>query len=228
MTGTNVIFHQIKRLSMKAQKQHQKIAARTIQSRANTNITFADNRQQNHIHGVSHKTIQLVGGYIPGNPAGPYAALGNNFSSPGTNFSAAQKNAILNANFGNAQQINVTYQDDHNGNPLGDYTQVAAIDHIYPKGLGGINAYANAQVIDAHTNSGIGNAYPKHGYNGARLYVGHTWNRIINGLPCNYPVGSILNINGQGAAATIATYFGNISLAVARQIGLLGTVHDPV
>lgn len=213
---------------MKAQKQHQKIAARTIQSRANTNITFADNRQQNHIHGVSHKTIQLVGGYIPGNPAGPYAALGNNFSSPGTDFSAAQKNAILNANFGNAQQINVTYQDDHNGNPLGDYTQVAAIDHIYPKGLGGINAYANAQVIDAHTNSGIGNAYPKHGYNGARLYVGHPWRRNIGGMLYNCPVGTIFSINGNGAGATIATALGNISLANARQIGLLGTAHDPV
>lgn len=213
---------------MKAQKQHQKIAARTIQLRANTNITFADNRQQNHIHGVSRKTIQLVGGYIPGNPAGPYAALGNNFSLPGRDFSVFQKNTILNNNSGHAQQINVTYRDDHNGNPLGNYTQVAAIDHIYPKGLGGINAYANAQVIDAHTNSGIGNVYPKHGYNGARLYVGHPWTRNIGGIVYNCPVGSIFSINGHGAGATIATFLGNISLAYARQIGLLGTIHDPV
>lgn len=213
---------------MKAQKQYQKITARTIQSRADTNITFADNRQQNRIHGISRKTIQLVGGYIPGNPNGPYAGLGNNVASPETNFSPTQKNNILNANSGNALQINVTYHDDNNNNSLGDYTQVAAIDHIYPKGLGGINAFANAQVIDAHTNSSIGNTYPKHGYNGSRLYVGHTWNAATFGLPHNYPVGSILQINGHGAAARIATYFGNISLAVARQIGLLGTHHNPL
>lgn len=213
---------------MKAQKQYQKITARTIQSRADTNITFADNRQQNRIHGVSRKTIQLVGGYISGNPVGPYAGLGNNNSSPGTDFSQFQKNTILNANSGNAQQINVTYHDDYNDNPLGNYTQVAAIDHIYPKGLGGINAYANAQVIDAHTNSSIGNTYPKHGYNGVRLYVGYTWSRNINGTQYTYPVGSILQIIGHGAAARIATYFGNISLAVARQIGLLGTHHNPL
>lgn len=213
---------------MKAQKQYQKISARTIQSRANTNITFADNRQQNRIHGVICKTIQLVGGYIPGNFVGPYAGQGNNISSPETDFSAIQKNNIFIANSGNAQQINVTYHDDHNGNPLGNYTQVAAIDHIYPKGLGGINAYANAQVIDAHTNSGIGNTYPKHGYNGASLYVGHTWSKNINGTIYTYPVGSILQINGHGAGATITTQFGNISLAYARQIELLGTNYNPI
>lgn len=213
---------------MKAKKEYQKLASRIIQPKQKVNITFADNRKKSSIASNMYKTMQFVGGYIPGNVNGPYAAIGNNQATPGANFSATQKNNIFQSNQAGAAPINVLYRDDVTGNALGDYTQVAAIDHIYPKGLGGINAYKNAQVIDAHTNSAIGNTYPKHGYTNTRLYLGNPWIRNIGGVIYQLPMGTILPIAGAGAGANIVTPWGNLTLFQARLYGLLGTFHNPL
>ncbi len=163
-----------------------------------------------------NKTLQLIGGYIP-NQNGPYAGLGQNIASPNSDFTQSQRNQILTDNSNRGQNtINVSYHDDQTQNPLGSFNQAAAIDHIYPKGLGGVNAYINAQVIDASTNSQIGNVYPKMGYTGSRLYVGHSW--TYNDM--QLPAGSILPINGNGAQALIITPWGNIDLNTAREVKL--------
>ena len=171
-----------------------------------------------------NKTLQLVGGYIP-NQNGPYVGLGLNMASPNNDFTLFQRNQILTNNSNRGQNmINVSYHDDQTQNPLGAFNQAAAIDHIYPKQLGGVNAYINAQVIDASTNSRIGNAYPKMGYTGSRLYVGHNW--TLNGM--QLPAGSILPIIGNGAQALISTPWGNINLNIARAVGLLTTQMNPL
>ncbi len=195
---------------------------------------------------IQTKTVQRMGGYIPA-ADGPYQGLGDNIATIGNAFANNQRTAILDQNENNAgNTIAANQTDDQTGNSLvREYSDIAAVDHIYPASFGGMNCYRNAQVIDQATNSAIGNTYPKHQYNGARMYMGHAVNaqvpNNVNGnnqvQVVNIPARNIYNINGNGAGATIdmgATLVNQrndanaISLANARNWGILGTNQDPV
>ena len=217
-------------------RQNKEKVCRRIEDSANKRKviqSFIQNCRSNNTNRQTHrnfqiiscnKTLQLVGGYIP-NQNGPYVGLGPNMASPNNDFTPSQRNKILTNNANRGQNmINVSFHDDQTQNPLGSFNQAAAIDHIYPKKLGGVNAYINAQVIDASTTSRIGNAYPKMGYTGSRLYVGHDW--TLNGM--HLLSGSILPIIGNGVQALISTPWGNINLNTARMVGLLTTQMNPL
>lgn len=209
---------------MKAERQYKESNNRIIQSRSNTKTVFIDNRQ-----GGQRKIMQcFLAGYIPGNTNGLYAGLGNNLATCGGSFSSQQKNEILFQNkAAGPTPVNVSYHDDQTGLPLGSFFEVAVADHIYPASLGGINAYANAQIISGSTNSSIRNTYPKHGYTGSRLYVGHNWFGYINGKRQSIAQGSIFTINGSGATATVNTPGGAIPITVL-QTALLAPPNDPL
>jgi hypothetical protein len=197
------------------------------------------------IGGQGAKPIQLMGGYIPG-ANGPYANLGNNVATAGNAFSDNVRNAVLNANSNNlGNTVNAPQTDDQTGNALvRTYSRIAAIDHIYPAGIGGMNCYRNAQVIDQATNAGIGNTYPKHGYNGARMYMGHAVTahvpNEVDGMnepeDVNIAQGTIFDIEGSGANAEIdmsGTLDGQrddpdeVTPQQARNWGILGAASNP-
>lgn len=151
--------------------------------------------------------IQMKGGYIPGNKHSNYNSLGSNVCTAGAGFTETQKGNIYDKNEergSSSSKYKAPMIDDYDDEMLvRNLSYVGTVDHIYPASKGGMNAYDNAQVIDVNKNISVGNDYPKHGFNGTEIYIGHNVTADTGMNQKTIAKGTRFDVSGNGSTATI-------------------------